>query len=188
MMAFAQKHKSPAPQWHRLRLEVEELAEREHVRLKMRFNRIYMESRTPRGMSLWMDPDDHGVSIYLSPQALPMADPLIQRYQANPCDPPAQSAVLVAGDGHSEEEPRVHAVSTRTVPTTRRFLPARYDCRCVRSLMDDRGSGPYPYTGNQMTPFVRRYAEAWDLSPSPTLSMEDASRSPPFAPEWLFPL
>lgn len=164
MISFAQTHKRSNPQWHVVRLQTQQLVAREHERVKMRFNRIYMAARTPRGMSLWMAPDNDGADLYLSPQGLPLTDDLIHRYQARPCAPPAKAAVLIAGDGYTRHEPIGRTLPTRQMrPSTGRFLPLPYTYRCVRSLAP--GKRAKPVAGSQMAPFVRRYALAWDLSP-----------------------
>lgn len=169
MISLAQTRRASAPQWHHVRLEAQELAQREHERMKLRFNRLYMAARRPRGMRLWMTlDDDNGADVYLSPKAAPRAGNLIRRYQARPCDPPGRSTMLIAGDGYAVHGPCAQAPPARTTAAGRRFLPAPSTYRCVRSLVRRRVDDPAPPSvDNQMAPFVRRYAKAWGLSPPP---------------------
>lgn len=168
MRPLAQTRKHSTRQWHRVRLQAQQLAVREHELMKLRFNRLYMAARRPRGMNLWMSADGNGgADLYLSPRATPLADKLIDRYRARPCGPPTQAPVLVAGDGYTSAGPHPYAASTRTTSTTHRFLPVGYTYRCVRSLTDGQDAEPSPGAGNRMAPFVHRYAKAWGLSPPP---------------------
>lgn len=166
MVPFTPTRKAPAPRWHHVRLEAQQLAEREHERMKMRFNRIYMAARTPRGMTLWMTPDGDSADVYLSPQAQLIANELIRRYQARPCDAPVQPTVLIAGDGYDAQHLDTRVTSTPNIRTTRRYLPVPYSCRSVRTFVRTPQKPPR-FTRDQLAPFVRRYADAWALFPPP---------------------
>lgn len=58
MIQLAQARRQAPSQWHHVRLDAPQLAEREHERMKMLFSRTYMAAHRPRGMTLWMTPDD----------------------------------------------------------------------------------------------------------------------------------
>lgn len=168
--------------WHHVRMDAPQLLEREHERMKLMFNWTWMAARRPQGMSLWMAPDDDGADLYLSPRSTPLVENIILRYQAQACDPPGESTVLIAGDGVGTYQHCARALITHTAVTNRRFLPAGYTHRSVRSLgrntdssspahtSDSMGANRMPadaMTPNQMTPFVRRFAQAWTLLSPP---------------------
>lgn len=167
MIPFTQTHRGSTLQWHRVRLGLQQLVEREHERVKMRFNRIFMTVHNPRGMCLWMVLDDDGADLYLSPRAELLAKELIRQYQAQPCAAPGHPMVLIAGEGYAAHEPDSRVVNTRTIATNRRFLPVPYSYRCVRSLRESPMPGTVLQSSGSMTPFVRRYAKAWALFSGP---------------------
>lgn len=169
MISFVQSRRHPPPQWHHLRLDAPQLAQREHERIKMLFSRTYMSAHRPRGMTLWMAANDGGgADMYVWPREAALAEQLIRRYQAHVCGPPPSSMVLVAGDGYDERAHATNRVGPRTTRTTRSFLPACYPCRTVRALEQHMQAQSLPYNNSQLAPFVRRFACAWKLeSPHP---------------------
>lgn len=166
MISPFRKSRAPVRRWHHVRLEAPQIHDGEHERMRLRFNWLWMAGCWPQDMSLWMATrSDGGADIYISPQSIPMADDLIRRYEARPCDPPVPSPVLLlAGCCYASQVHRVRP-RMRNPRTRRRFLPARYHYRSVRSLTQnaDVGVEPAPLDRSRMAPFVRRFVQAWSL-------------------------
>lgn len=167
MFLLRQPSKKPTRQWHSVRLEAPQLVEREHERMTLLFNCVFMAAGRPRGANLWMTSTDSkgGANVYLSPQATPLLNELVRRYEADACDPPSSMATLIAGDGYCAQERRPRTVGSRTTTSDRSFLPARYTYRSVRALTQQHNLDPDLYASHQMAPFVERFARAWVLVP-----------------------
>jgi|SRR5699024_428971 len=154
--------------WHHVRLHAQQLAEHEFEHMAMLFNWDYMAADKPRGMSLWFMPSsDDGADLYLSPQSTPSAAKLMRHYRAQPSAPPADTTVLIAGDGYGTYAHRVRAVSSRHTKTTRNLLPARTTAHWLRSLSQTRGDIPWLHGADRIAPFVRRVVQAWTLLSPP---------------------
>lgn len=158
-------------QWRCIRLETPQLAKREHERMIMLFNCIFMAAGRPRDVSLWMTAmdDNGGIDVYLSPRATPLVEELIRRYHASVCEHPSASMELIAGHDSQAQDHQPPTVGLRTIASSRRYLPAPYTYRSVRAVQQPMANKTW-LADSQMTPFVRRFIHAWAHPPITTVS------------------
>lgn len=85
--------------WHRFEFDSAQLARYELERLKILFDGAYLKASEPAGMTLYIGGyDEERVDLYISPQAVLAAQPLLRKYRARPCPRPVQPLLLIAGD------------------------------------------------------------------------------------------
>ena len=92
--------------WHRVVFDNKQINVGELFDFQNKFRKLYLDSGSPKGMSLLCDmlPEgiegkSHKVSVYFSPGCLPYVSQLISDYSGEPCKQPDSSDVaFLTGD------------------------------------------------------------------------------------------